>query len=77
MAKKKKQSRRSAIVFDCNCGVKHQLILGLGELQVLERNIVTGKNTPLKIQVKSFAPAGRTLGDGSPEYVEFKREPQK
>lgn len=77
MPKQKQKARpRVAVMFECPCGMRHQVQLGLGELQVLERNIITGKNKPLAISVKTFAPTGKVLGNGEPEYIEFKR-PQK
>jgi hypothetical protein len=55
----------------------HQVILGLGELQLLERGIIKGKMPPLNITIDTFAPTGKTLGNGTPEYLRFKAEPTK
>jgi hypothetical protein len=55
----------------------HQVVLGLGELQLLERGLIKGKILPLNITVDTFAPTGKTLGNGKPEYLRFKPDTSK
>ena len=53
--------------------MRHLVLLGLGELQVLERGIIKRKDPRLPIHIETYGPTGRTLGNGEPEYVRFDR----
>ena len=77
ISKQKHKPRRVTVKVDCPCGMIHQVVLGLGELQTLERGIIKGKMLPLNITIDTFAPTGKTLGNGVPEYLRFNREPSK
>jgi hypothetical protein len=77
MSKQKHKPRRVTVNVNCPCGMIHQVVLGLGELQTLERGIIKGKMPPLNITVDTFAPTGKTLSNGTPEYLRFKPEPSK
>ena len=77
MSKQKHKPRKALINVNCPCGMIHQVILGLGELQTLERGLIKGKVLPFNITIDTFAPTGKTLGNGSPEYLRFKPEPSK
>jgi hypothetical protein len=65
MTKKKHAPRKALIEVNCPCGMIHQVTLGLGELQTLERGLIKGKYNPFK-----------TLGNGNPEYLRFKHQPE-
>lgn len=77
MTKQKHKPRKALIDVNCPCGMIHQVILGLGELQTLERGLIKGKILPFNITIDTFAPTGKTLGNGNPEYLHFKYEPLK
>ena len=77
MSKQKYKPRRATVTVNCPCGMIHLVVLGLGELQLLERGIIKGKMAPIHVTIDTFAPTGKTLGNGSPEYLRFKREPLK
>lgn len=74
MKKVKKQRPDINVLVDCPCGMKHLLLLGLGELQVMQRQIVTGKGSSLKVRHVIFAPTGKINGHGQPDYQVFKPE---
>ena len=77
MSKQKHKPRRVSVKVNCPCGMIHQVVLGLGELQTLERGIIKGKMPPLNITIDTFAPTGKTLGNGTPEDLRFKPEQSK
>jgi hypothetical protein len=75
--KQKHKPRKATVKVNCPCGMIHQVVLGLGELQLLERGIIKGKMPTLNITIDTFAPTGKTLRNGTPEYLRFNREPSK
>ncbi len=70
----KKHRPEIALSFICECGRKHRLLLGLGELQVLTRSVCKGKQPTFPLRHQIFVPTGRTNGKGEPDYIELKKE---
>ncbi len=63
--KKQKKHAQVGILFDCSCGRKHRLLLGLGEVQVMFRAICKGKENFL------FTPRIETyVKEGSNDFKE-------
>ncbi len=68
--KKPKKHGQVGIMFDCPCGRKHRLLLGLGEVQVMMQAICKGKDNMLFTpRIETFIPTGRINGHNKPDYV--------
>ena len=70
----KKRRGEIALYFICECGRKHRLLLGLGELQVLTRSICKGKQPAFTLRHQISVPTGRTNGKGEPDCTESKEQ---
>ena len=72
MGKTEKQRPDIVVSVACPCGMKHQILLGLGELQVMQRQILKDKGSSLKVRHVILAPTGKINGLGQPDYQVFK-----
>ncbi len=65
--KKPKKHGQVGILFDCPCGRKHRLLLGLGEVQVMMRAICKGKDNMLFTpRIETFVPESEKEGSTLP-----------